>query len=143
MKRAFLVAGAVFFGLSAALQAAGVADLVEIRGAAARAVAPGVPVSGAYLTLDNTDGADHALVAAHSDVAESVELHSHVMDDGMMRMRKLQRVALPADGTVVFEPGGLHIMLIGLKKPMNAGESVDIELEFEDGSRKAVTFDIR
>ena len=138
---------AAAIGLSLLLSAPafgdGVADNVSVDNASARAVAPGVPVSGAYMTLSTTDGADHVLAAVHSDVAKSVELHNHVMDDGMMKMRKMDSVALPANTTVIFEPGGLHIMLIGLNGSLDAGDRVKIELEFEDGSRKPVTFDVK
>jgi copper(I)-binding protein len=95
------------------------------------------------MKIKNADSADHSLINAHSAAAANVELHNHVMEDGMMKMRRQDTVELPQGETVVFEPGGLHIMLIGLTGPMNSGESVDIELEFEDGSRKRAVFDVR
>jgi copper(I)-binding protein len=122
--------------------ATGVADRIEVEQPMVRAVAAGVPVSGAHMILRNDDGADHALAAAHSDVAENVELHTHTMENGMMTMRKVDAVSLPAHQTVRFEPGGLHIMLIGLTRTIKAGDTVDISLEFEDGSRKDVSFSV-
>ncbi len=125
------------------LFAGGVADHVSVDSAYARAVAPGVSVSGAYMTISATDGAEHELVAAHSGVAENVELHNHEMEDGVMKMRRMESVTLPADTAVDFKPGGLHVMLIGLTEQLDAGNRIEIELEFEDGSRKAVTFDVK
>ncbi len=128
--------------LAAPAFAAGVADLVEVDRPMVRAAAPGMTVSGAYMTVRNTDGTDHELVAAHSDVAENVELHTHAMEDGMMKMRRVDSVTLPAGSQVAFEPGGLHIMLIGLARDLNEGDSVEMALEFEDGSRRDVTFEV-
>lgn len=143
MKLPAIAAICLSFAFTASALAAGVADHVSVENATARAVAPGVPVSGAYMSLATTDGADHVLIAARSDAAESVELHNHVMEDGMMKMRKMETVALPAGTTVAFEPGGLHVMLIGLTGPLAAGDQIGIELEFEDGSRKPVIFDVK
>lgn len=123
-----------------AILAADVASAVTVEQAGARAVAPGVPVSAAYMTIRNDADTDHALVAAHSEVARSVEMHSHDHVDGMMQMRRLDSVPLPASTPVTFEPGGLHIMLIGLLQPIRAGDVIAIEFEFEDGSRKPVEF---
>jgi len=128
--------------LAAPAFAAGVADLVEVDRPMVRAAAPGMTVSGAYMTVRNTDGTDHELVSAHSDVAENVELHTHAMEDGMMKMRRVDSVPLPANSEVAFEPGGLHIMLIGLARELNEGDSVEMVLEFEDGSRRDVTFEV-
>ncbi len=143
MKRFAVATAAIVLAFVPPVFAAGVADSITVELAVARAVAPGAPVSGAYMQITNGDDAPHALVAAHADVAENVELHNHVMEDGMMKMRRMDSVPLPAGETVTFEPGGLHVMLIGLTGPLEAGSRFDIELQFEDDSRQSVTFDVR
>ena len=114
------------------------ADAVEIEGLYVRAVTPGQPNSAAFLTLRNTASRDHALVGGETVAAEVVELHSHVAEGGMVRMRRVDRIELPAGQEVTLKPGGFHLMLIGLKQSLTPGEEVAFELEFADGSRKVL-----
>jgi copper(I)-binding protein len=132
------VCGFLFaMGLAAAsaAPAASVADGMQVSGAYARAVPPGQPNSAAFLSLRNDSDEDHALVAAESAVAKIVELHRHTMDGGMMRMRPVAKIELPAGQTVTLQPGGLHVMLIGLDHQLLPGEQVELALIYEDGSR--------
>lgn len=115
--------------------AGGAADMVGVTGAYVRAVPPGQPNGAAFMALTNQSDSDHVLVAAESSVAEAVELHNHTMEDGMMRMRRVERIDLGARETVSFQPGGLHVMLIGLARQLEPGQQVDLTLIFEDGSR--------
>jgi copper(I)-binding protein len=96
------------------------------------------PASGAFLTLHNKDTAEHTVVAAESPVAKAVELHTHTNDNGVMRMRKIDSITVPAGGMTMLKPGGLHIMFIGLNRALNAGDSVPLTLVFADGSRIAL-----
>ena len=101
---------------------------------------PPVQRNGAmYMTLKNHGERDHVLVAAHTGEARAVELHTHVNDDGVMRMRQLGQVEIPAGQTVRFEPGGLHLMVLGLAKPLQAGNTVSMTLHYEDGSAVTVS----
>ncbi len=110
----------------------------------ARAVPPVVPNSAAFMTLHNSGAADHTLVSASSPAAAIVELHSHVNDNGVMRMRPVTGgIAVPAGGTVELQPGGLHVMLIGLHQPLSEGQTVELELVFEDASRQTVSTPVR
>lgn len=121
--------------LSTGLYAGSAADSVQVEGAFARAVPPGQTNSASFMSLSNQDDADHALAGAESDVSEVAELHTHLMEDGMMKMRRVEQIDLPAGATVNLEPGGLHVMLIGLEKQLTPGKDVEITLVFEDGSR--------
>jgi periplasmic copper chaperone A len=135
-----------FFGLmafcllsvSGLAMAASAADGVAISDAYVRAVPPGQPNSASFMTVKNSSGSDHALVGGSSPAAEVVELHTHTMEDGMMRMRQVERIDLPAGKDVTLKPGGLHVMLIGLKQKLIPGEKVPLTLKFEDGSEVAV-----
>ncbi len=99
--------------------------------------------SAAYLTLVNHGDGDRALVGARTPVARKAELHTHINDDGVMRMRQVERIHVPAGGTTRLEPGGLHMMLFGLTRGLTAGDDVELELHFEDGSTADVVAAVR
>lgn len=101
-----------------------------------REVPPGQMNSATFLTLKNDSNKEIALVKATSDVAKNVELHEHVHMDGMMQMRQVQKITIPANGITELKPGGYHIMLIGLTRKIKSGDIVDLTLEFDDGSKK-------
>jgi periplasmic copper chaperone A len=109
----------------------------------ARAVPPGQPNSAVFMSLENRSGEDQAVVSAESAVSEIVELHTHVEEDGMMRMRRIEKIEVPAGETVTLRPGGLHVMLIGLKQGLEPGDVVDLTLLLEDGTRTAVQAPVR
>jgi copper(I)-binding protein len=96
----------------------------------ARVTAPGQPTGGAYLRLENR-GASDRLVSATADVSKGVELHTMRMEGDVMRMRQVDAIDLPANKTVVLQPGGIHIMLVGLKAPLKEGDSFPMTLKFE------------
>jgi copper(I)-binding protein len=108
-----------------------------------REVPPGVPTSATFLMLKNDSDKDIALIKATSDVAKNVELHEHVHDNGMMKMRQIPKISIPANGTTVLKPGGYHIMLIGLTRKIKSGDVIDLALEFDDGSKKSVKAEVK
>ncbi len=102
-----------------------------IRAEAGWSRAAGAGRTGAgYLTLRNSGAADR-LVSARAAIATTVELHTHIHDNGVMRMRPVEAIDVPANGTVTLEPGGLHLMLLELKQPLRQGETVPVTLVFE------------
>jgi periplasmic copper chaperone A len=116
---------------------------VSIGDPYARAVPPGQPNSAVFMSLENQTVKNQALVGAESAVSEIVELHTHVEEGGMMRMRRVEKIEVPAGETVTLKPGGLHVMLIGLNQPLEPGDAVDLTLIFEDGSRMPVQAPVR
>lgn len=108
------------------------ADL-KVGEAQVRLLPPGVPNTSAYFTIKNTGSKDRALVAASSEIATKVELHAHIMKDGMMRMRQQEKVVIPAGEKVEFEPGGLHLMIFGLVEPLRVNQQVKLNVVTEDG----------
>lgn len=97
-------------------------------------------MSAIFGTLTNTTSSDVTLVKASSDVASTVELHEMVMDGGQMKMRpKDGGFVVPANSTAVLDPGGLHMMLIGLTRDIKAGDTVTAELEFSNGDKVTAT----
>lgn len=141
MRRTLVVAVA---GLLASMSwtasyAQGASDSVSVDGAYVRAVPPGQPNSGAFMTLTNQDSAGHAVVSAESPAAKVVELHTHIHEGGMMMMRRIEKIDIAANTTTELKPGGLHVMLIGLTQELKPGSDVEITLVFEDGSSKQIT----
>ena len=85
----------------------------------------------AYMTLRNNGDQPDRLIGVSSDVAETVQLHSSVTQDGVMQMRAVETVEVPAHGEAVLGPGGVHVMLIGLEGPLEEGKSFPLTLQFE------------
>jgi hypothetical protein len=135
------------FGMALALlanvEAAGVADQITVTDPYVRAVPPVVRNSAAFMQINNSSAEEQFLVSASTPVAATVELHMHTMDDGVMRMRQIAHVHLPPNGTATLQPGGLHIMLLDLKGPLDLGDQVPITLTFEDGSSKEISAEVR
>lgn len=96
----------------------------------ARATVPGQPVGAIYMTIDSP--AEVTLVQAQTDAAKEVQFHAMLHHDGVMKMREHGQIRVMPGKTVTLAPGGMHLMLIGLKAPLKAGESVDVKLTFKD-----------
>lgn len=96
----------------------------------ARATGAGQSIGGGYMKLVNGGAADR-LVSVSADVSNSVELHEMKMEGDVMKMRQVDAIALQAGQTVELKPGGYHLMLVGLKAPLKAGESFPMKLKFE------------
>jgi len=96
--------------------------------------------SAAYMTIENTTDALDRLVAAASPVARVVELHTHIMEGGVMRMRPVTAIEVNPGEPAVLRPGGLHVMLIDLTRPLRAGETIPLTLRFEKAGE--VTIDV-
>jgi periplasmic copper chaperone A len=94
-----------------------------------RANAPGQKVGAAYMTLLSAQ--DSTMIKAEADIAGSVEIHSMSMEDGVMKMRMLEELPLKAGKAEKLAPGGFHLMLFDLKKPLTAGEHVNFTLSFK------------
>lgn len=107
---------------------------ISVTDAWARATMPGQKVSGAYMQIQSD--ADARLVGVSSPAVPRVEVHEMKMDGDVMRMREVQTVDLPKGTTVSLQPGGLHIMLMNLPKPITAGEVIPLTLTVESGGKR-------
>ena len=105
------------------------AGAIEIQQPFARATP--AKMGGAFMTLVNTGMAGDKLLKAASPVAESVELHTHVKEGDVMRMRPVPAIEIAGHGRTALEPGSYHVMLIGLKQPLKEGTSFPLTLTFE------------
>ena len=113
---------------------------VKVSNAWVRASAPGQKVGAAYMSLEST--ADLTLIKVESTVAASVEIHSMSMKNGIMRMRMLESLAVPAGQTTKLAPGGFHLMLFDLKQPLKAGDNVLFSLQFKDKRGQLMTLKV-
>lgn len=135
----FLVHLSALLVLCVATAFAATAD-IKVENAWARAPAPGQKTAGAYLELKSPVNA--SLVAAASPLAERVEIHSMSMDGGVMRMRPMQRLELPAGKTVKLAPNGIHLMLVELKRPLKAGDKIPLSLTVQTAGAAPTTLKI-
>lgn len=95
---------------------------------------PASTTAAGFLLLSNPSTADRKLLSASDDIAKTTELHTHLMEGGVMKMRQVPFVDVKAGASVVFGPGGLHIMFIDLVKPLAEKQVVKLRLKFDDGS---------
>ena len=116
-------------------------NLATVKDAWIRLPPPGADIAAAYLTLEAKRPLE--LSSATSPAAEAVELHSMSMKNGVMEMRHLLSLELKPGKPTTLEPGGLHLMLINLKKPLKAGAKVPIVLSFKQGKRVAETITVQ
>ena len=101
-------------------------------------------VSAIYLTIYNGTDSTETLLSVHSDVAEEVAIHMTSMDDqGVLSMHQQENIEIPAGVKLVFEPGGYHIMLTGLKGDLNVGDTFMLQLEFQNAGEVQVEVEVR
>lgn len=108
-----------------------------------REVLPGQDLTGGFLVLENAGHEPDFLVSATCDCAKTVEIHRMVQAGDRMKMEKMDRLEIPAGGKVELKPGGLHLMLFGVRKDLKAGATVTLELRFEHGGVVKVEAPVR
>ena len=127
------------FLLAAALPVAAPASAdgpLTVEDARARILLPSRP-GAAWLTIRNSGGADR-LLGAESPAAERIEIHTHIHERGVMKMRRVEAIDIPAGGEAALEPGGGHLMLFGLKTGLAPGDSFPLTLLFEKAGQVTV-----
>lgn len=96
-----------------------------------------------YLVIQNKGTIPSALQSVNSDRADRVELHTIVREDGVAKMREVKQIEVPAQGSVTLQPGGYHVMFIGLTQPFKEGESIPVKLNFANGQSATVSFVVK
>ena len=140
-RRPCLIAG-LGLVLSGAVRAQDRAGL-KIEGAWARASAGLARNGAAYMTIHNEGPVADRLIAASSPIAGTIELHAHLKDGDVMRMRPVVAVEIAPGEPAVLQPGGLHMMMLDLKAPLKDGESFPLTLTFEKAGKVTVSVDVR
>ena len=131
-----LVAGAAVFPAWAGSTSHGHA--VTVDGAFARATIGAGKTGATYLTIHNPTGEADRLVGAATSAAKRAELHTHLHENGVMKMRPIEAVEIPAHGMAELKPGGDHLMLMGLKAPLRMGDAFPVTLRFEKAGEISV-----
>jgi periplasmic copper chaperone A len=117
---------------------------IEVTAGFARAMLPGQPTGGGFVTILNKGASPDRLVAATSPAAGKVEIHSMEIKDGVMVMRPVEGgLEIPAGGTVAMKPGGLHLMLMQVENPFAVGTPVPLTLEFEVAGKVEIELPVR
>jgi len=122
--------------------AAGAPPAITVESGWARPTPPGLSVGGGYLVIHNVGTVPDRLLEVSSAAAEQVEVHESRVEAGIARMRPVGTVAIEAGATLTFAPGGLHLMLIGLKAPLQTGTTLPLVLRFDRAGRIAATLHV-
>lgn len=136
--RGFLVGLFIFLSLSVTIAEETKQEGLTVRQAWARATPQGSKVGVAYLIIEAKKGRSDTLLSAISSAAGKVEIHAHQEENDIVKMRRLESLPIPDGQTTLFEPRGLHLMLLDLKKPLKEGERLPLTLIF----KKAGSIDV-
>jgi copper(I)-binding protein len=134
MKRGLCAIGALLLALFIAGPAgaqAPVPGTIVVENPWARATPGAAKISAGYMTLINKGPLSDRLLGAASPLAEKVQFHKETEESGVSRMRQVQAVEIQPGGKVVFKPGELHMMILGLKRPLREGDSLPLTLQLE------------
>lgn len=119
------------------------AEKIEVHDAWVREAPPAATVMAAYLTLHNHSAKAYTLVRLSSPDFKKVEMHRMEQHDGMNKMIPVSRVILSSKGSVSFQPGGMHLMLMKPKRPFKAGDTINLTLFFTDKSSMKVSLPVK
>jgi periplasmic copper chaperone A len=108
----------------------------------ARATPAGAKTGAAYMTLINNGSSGDRLLGATTPVADGVQFHSVSEENGVSRMREMHDIAVAPGARVTFSPGGMHVMLVGLKQPLKQGQTFPLTLKFEKAGNTNVTVSV-
>ncbi len=131
----------LFSGGSVYAQASGQTTIVAER-PWARATPAGARTGVVYVTLINNGSSSDSLLSAATPVADQVQFHTASEENGVSRMREMRTVDVTPGARVTFSPGGLHIMMVGLKQPLKEGQTFPLTLTFEKAGKIDVTVPI-
>lgn len=133
---------ALLFALSILPGLAAAAGLV-LHDPWVREAPPMASMLAGYVTIENTGAKAEAIVSASSPAFGDVEIHRTIIKDGMARMIKQDRLVIPAHGKMVLAPGGYHLMMMMPKRPLHAGDTVEVTLSLENGQKITTTMPVR
>ncbi|MBU2924060.1 copper chaperone PCu(A)C [Colwellia sp. 4_MG-2023] len=137
MKNIYLFCLLLVCGLMSFLSAANLIpedknSTLVVEQAYIRATIPGTSISSSYMEIENQSDSTVSLLSVSSDISPRIEIHQHIMTDGMMRMRKLDSLAIESKARVKLQPSGLHLMIFDVATPLNPKEQVELTLHFSN-----------
>lgn len=119
------------------------AEDISVKNAYVRGLPPSVQNTSAYMTIINLSGDDLVLIGATTDIADSVSIHRTEEKNGMISMVHVMSATVPANGELILESGGMHLMIMKLKSSINTDDNVIITLQFQGGLEKTISFPVR
>ena len=145
LRRRVLALTALICGLAGLARAEPMASAgaIAVHDAWARASIGQIATSAVYMTLETSGDRGDRLVAAATPAAQSAELHTHIVEDGVAKMRPVAAIEVTPGEPTVLEPGGLHIMLVGLGEKLVEGDTLPLSLSFEDAGTIELDVPIR
>jgi len=128
----------------AAVPAFAQSSSIQVENPRAPATPSGAKTGAVYMTIDNKLSIADRLTGLSSEVAKKLQIHETKMENGIMKMREISGgLPVPAGGSVVLKPGGYHVMLIDLNKPLKAGETFPLTLVFEKAGNISITVPVQ
>ncbi|CUA88042.1 copper chaperone PCu(A)C [Pseudidiomarina woesei] len=143
MRTIIILLMAVFTYSYGVYASSAVAAEIEVSAAWVKESIPGTKNGAGYFTITNVGTNEITLIGASTNSARATEVHQHILRDGMMRMKRVPELAIAPSETLVFQPGGYHLMLFGVKKPFRAGDQVEFTLKFSDGYQRTFTAEVK
>lgn len=116
---------------------------IEVKDAWVRAMPVGIPNSAAFFEISNHLPKAITLMSVSTPVAKESEIHETIQQGPFTTMNEVKTVTIPAKESVGLKPGGLHVMLVGLEKPLEEGQTIPLTLTFEDGTKVKVDAKIK
>lgn len=141
--KAITFASALAACLPLSAWATGAADQIEVVDPVVSMVPASAMATAAYMVLKNSGNKEVRLVNAENSATKITELHTHINEDGVMKMRRVPEIAVKAKSETALQPGGLHVMMIDIVKPLKVGQKVSITLGFDDGSTRQVVATVK
>ena len=139
-----ILAAALCLGLAGTVQAKDITKgALTLSGLQLRATPAGLPTSAAYLTIANAGKAPDKLLSIDCACASSAMMHETRTRNGVSSMSMVSELTIPAGGKVQFKPDGLHVMLVGLKKPLKAGSTQEMTLRFQRAGTVKAAFPVK
>ena len=131
-----------YLALAVALFAGPAWSQVEIEKPWIRATAPGAKLAAGYMTIRNRSHQPDRLVGGSAEAATRIETHVHIKDGEILRMREVPGYDIPARGSFELKPGGAHLMLVDIRRPLKEGDKVPMTLRFEHAGEIKVEFHV-
>lgn len=129
--------------LCAGINVVAFAAPIEITHGYVRETIPGTTISAAYMEIKNTTNKPIQLLSVSSNVSQRIELHEHSMSDGMMKMRQVDSILVPANDRVVLQPSGFHVMIFDLHTPLKQGQELAFLFTFDEQLTVAVNLPVK
>jgi hypothetical protein len=143
MIRMTLIAASLIAVAAQAAWAEDAKPAIAVTNAWARAMPAGAKTGAAYVTVANKGSTDDKLLSVSTPVATTAQLHTTIDDNGVMKMRPVSAIDVKPGATVTLKPGGMHLMLMGVKQPLTEGHSFPLTLTFAKAGKIETTVEVK